>query len=280
MTFDTDETMKCPQNKKKPIFQVVRGMVLHIFAGAFIGYFVLHPVSMYIIFSCEKRGLSFMHVLTMSFSRHHVMMALYFVLMGVVFGALYGIYSHRITRLLDKVNTLAITDSLTGICNRRYFFERLTIELERSRRYNRKMHMLMIDIDDFKDYNDQHGHQQGDTMLREFAQQIKLSIRSTDLVARYGGEEFVVIMPESETEQAVHLAERLRIQIEGFMRSYGASAETWFTISVGIAGFPDHGTDVDALLRKADIALYNAKKAGKNTICVSGQDPVRVPPVS
>ena len=255
---------------------MLRSIAAHIFAGAIIGYFVLHPVSMYIIYSFEKRGLSFMHIFMMSFSRHHIMMALYFVLLGIAFGVLYGVYSQRTARLLDKVNTLAITDSLTGICNRRYFFERLTAELERSRRYNRTMHVLMIDIDDFKDYNDQHGHQQGDRMLREFAQQIKQHIRSTDLVARYGGEEFVVIMPEAESEQAVHLAERLRIQIETFMRSYSAADEKWFTISVGIAGFPEHGTDVDALLRRADIALYNAKKSGKNTICVSGREPIKI----
>ncbi len=272
--------MKCPQENKKPILYVLRSMVVHIFAGALIGYFVLHPVSMYIIYDFEHRNMSFFQVLMMSFSRHHLMMAMYFVLLGIVFGVLYGIYSYRITRLLDKVNTLAVTDSLTGVCNRRYFFEQLAIELERSRRYNHKTHILMIDIDDFKDYNDQHGHQQGDRMLREFAQQIKQQIRSTDMLARYGGEEFVVIMPESETEQAMHLAERLRIQIETFMRTHSQSHEQLFTISAGIAGFPDHGRDVDALLRRADIALYNAKKAGKNTICVSGQEPISVATIS
>lgn len=253
---------------------MIKGMIAHVFAGALIGYVVLHPVSMYIIYDFEHRDMSFVQVLMMSFSRHHLMMAMYFVLLGVAFGVLYGIYSQRITRLLDKVNTLAITDGLTGICNRRYFFERLESELERSRRYNRRIHILMVDIDDFKDYNDQHGHQQGDRVLRDFAQYLQQQVRSTDLVARYGGEEFVILMPESETEEAVQLAERLRMQIEAFMRSYSKSHKTWFTISVGIAGFPDHGTDVDALLRRADIALYNAKKAGKNTICVSGREPV------
>ena len=272
--------MKYDQDAERMGWQTIRGMIAHMFTGALIGYFVLHPVSMYIIYDFEHRNMSFFQVLMMSFSRHHLMMAMYFVLLGTVFGLLYGIYSQRITRLLDRVNTLAITDSLTGICNRRYFFERLASELERSRRYNRKTHILMIDIDDFKDYNDQHGHQQGDRMLREFAQQIKQYIRSTDLLARYGGEEFVVIMPESETEQAVHMAERLRIQIETFMRTHSQSHEQWFTISVGISGFPDHGRDVDALLRRADIALYNAKKAGKNTICVSGQEPVHIATVS
>lgn len=268
--------MKRQQRERRLVFQSIRGMLAHVLAGALIGYFVLHPVSMYIIFSNEKRGLSFMHVLTMSFSRHHLMMALYFVLLGVAFGIVYGLYNQRIERLLEKVNTLAITDSLTGICNRRHFFERLVSELDRSRRYGRTLHILMIDIDDFKEYNDQHGHQQGDAVLREFAQQIKEHIRSTDLVARYGGEEFVVIMPESVTEQAVLLAERLRIQIKNFMRTYGEQDDRQYTISIGIAGYPDHGSDVDSLLRKADIGLYHAKRAGKDTICVSDRGPVDV----
>ncbi len=195
-------------------------------------------------------------------------------------------------RLYRAVQEQAITDGLTGLFNHRHFYERLGQEIARARRYEDPVALLMIDIDDFKSYNDRFGHVMGDEVLRGVAEILTTQLRrGVDLAARYGGEEFAVILPNtsiaaaparggrprSETGDgapprdlpgdAVTVAERIRQQVEtGSLLAKGRTGR--ITVSVGVAAFPVPAGDIDHLVRYADEALYAAKRAGKNRIRV------------
>ncbi|GEM_PF-2779240 len=162
---------------------------------------------------------------------------------------------------------MANTDGLTGLANHRYFYERLTQEVERSKRYGRSFALAMIDLDGLKAYNDTHGHLAGDSLIQDTAKRIKLGLRSSDFAARYGGDEFTVVLPETDTENAQKSVERIRGFFEGEPASdkNGASA-VLPTVSIGLAMFPDHGNDAMALLKSADDALYVSKIEGRNRV--------------
>jgi len=235
-------------------------------AGALTGYFILHPASMFIhqYFRTQDRDLTF---LIMAFSKTHLPMALYFVILGTLVGVLFGIYPQIISGLLSRIQILSVTDYLTGIYNRRYLFDKLAEELNRSSRYQRKLSLLMLDIDHFKNYNDNHGHQQGDYLLKELAQLLTRSIRKPDFVARYGGEEFVVVAPETDKEQGVKLAEKIKMAIEEYpFKMKESQPNGRITVSVGVVEFPEGGSNADELVGKADVALYLAKDMGRNKI--------------
>lgn len=168
--------------------------------------------------------------------------------------------------LYETVEELAITDSLTGLCTRRYFFERLNEELNRSKRHGFKTAFLMLDIDDFKKCNDTYGHLVGDVVLKEIARIIKESVREIDLVARYGGEEFSVILPETDKKGAMLAADRIRKKVEeNIFKAYDENLK--ISLSGGVAVCPEDGESADDIVEKADKALYNAKSSGKNIIC-------------
>lgn len=235
-------------------------------AGALTGYFILHPASMFIhqYFRTQDRDLTF---LMMAFSKAHLPMALYFVILGTMVGVLFGIYPQIISGLLSRIQILSVTDYLTGIYNRRYLFERLAEELNRSSRYQRKLSLLMLDIDHFKNYNDNHGHQQGDYLLKELAQLLTISIRQPDFVARYGGEEFVVVAPETDKQQGVKLAEKIKNAIEEYPFKLRESQPNGrITVSIGVVEFPEGGSNADELVGKADVALYLAKDMGRDKV--------------
>jgi len=173
-----------------------------------------------------------------------------------------------IQRANERLEVLATTDGLTGVYNRRLFRERFVEEFERSRRYSLPLGFLIFDIDGFKEINDNHGHLQGDSVLREMAGiALKLG-RKSDLVARYGGEEFAVIMPQTDLAGAVAHARRLRETLSNHAYK-GMPAGRAVTVSVGVAVL-DHETmlDCEALIRAADGALYEAKRAGKNQVAI------------
>ncbi|NEO58603.1 MAG: diguanylate cyclase [Okeania sp. SIO3B5] len=178
---------------------------------------------------------------------------------------------HRLEKLNQELEKMAYVDSLTGICNRRHFEEKLDQEWKRLRRDNTSMSIIMVDIDYFKPYNDTYGHQRGDKCLQQVAQTISAAVkRSGDFVARYGGEEFVVVLPNTPIEGALKVAEDIRTQIEALRIPHTASAVSkWVTSSLGVANSrccTDSNPEI--LLETADMALYNAKNAGRNQVYI------------
>lgn len=173
-------------------------------------------------------------------------------------------------RLRDNVQLsieMAITDGLTGLFNRRYMETHLSALVEQAAARSKPIALLILDIDYFKSVNDGHGHDAGDDVLREFSLRIRKSIRNIDLACRYGGEEFVVVMPETDMGVATMVAERLRRRIasEPFAIQNG-TRELAVTISVGIAALGLAPDDAAAMLKRADQALYRAKRDGRNRV--------------
>lgn len=164
----------------------------------------------------------------------------------------------------EELKKQSITDHLTGLLNRRYLHERLEEELSRSSRYERRLSLLMVDLDGFKYYNDTYGHLLGDKILKIIAEAIVKSVRSVDLVSRYGGDEFMVILPETDVASAVTIAERLRNDIA--TTALPARPSSFVTASIGVVCYPEHGTSTEQLLVNVDKALYGAKNRGKNRI--------------
>ena len=162
---------------------------------------------------------------------------------------------------------MSITDPLTGLLNRRYLEERLTEELNRSSRYNYPMSCLMIDIDDFKKYNDRNGHQAGDVALKITAHSLKAALRSADVACRYGGEEFCVLLPQTSISEAGVIAERMRQRVAETDYPFGKSQPMGtVSISIGISTLAKNIDTAERVIAAADRALYHAKAEGKNRI--------------
>jgi diguanylate cyclase (GGDEF)-like protein len=167
---------------------------------------------------------------------------------------------------------LSNTDHLTGLFNRRFLMEVLDKEVQRARRKDGQVALLLLDIDHFKRINDTYGHMQGDVVLQKVAIHIQKELRSYDIAARYGGEEFVAVLPDTSLKEAFNVAERIRLSVKG-MRFAGSLSNEFVTASLGIALFPSPCfDDIDGLLRAADEALYKAKEQGRNRVVIS--DPV------
>ena len=167
--------------------------------------------------------------------------------------------------LYETVESLAITDGLTGLYGRRYFVSRLEEEIVRSKTHDLKFSFLMGDIDFFKACNDTYGHLVGDAVLKEIARLIKETVREVDLVARYGGEEFGVILPETKKDGGVRVAERIRRKIEEHVfRAYDETLK--ITISIGVSAYSDDAEEAAALIDSADKAMYRAKSDGRNLV--------------
>lgn len=161
---------------------------------------------------------------------------------------------------------LATHDGLTGLLNHREFQRRLQIEVERARRYQHPLSLLMIDIDHFKKFNDTYGHQSGDIVLRVLAEQMRQGVRTVDYSARYGGEEFAIILPEMPASSAIAVAERLRKSIASQSTALDRGQTVNITVSIGVATFPEDADSNDKLIAAADRALYAAKSAGRNRV--------------
>jgi diguanylate cyclase (GGDEF)-like protein len=200
-------------------------------------------------------------------------------------GDLTYVFNHMVGRLresrqqLDAVNEtlrqrneelerLSASDSLTGLSNRRILTQRLSEELLRSQRQNHSFTVVMLDVDDFKKYNDAQGHPQGDEVLKRVANILRTSTRAGDCTARYGGDEFAVLLSGKGAEAALQLAERVRERVteEEFLAGR-------ITISAGIAEFPDHGHTAEAVISSADEALYQAKREGRNRVVCAQKTP-------
>jgi diguanylate cyclase (GGDEF)-like protein len=206
--------------------------------------------------------------------------------------ALIGTYLMGVIRdRQTELEHLGVRDGLTGLYNRRYFFHRLRGEIERCKRYGRCLSLMMIDVDDFKRFNDTYGHLEGDYVLKAVGRILGTSIRRSDAVptyeldipCRYGGEEFAIILPETEAQAAIGVAERLRdlvIAEAAFataerIRSRVARADIHgrnVTVSVGLSTYPGHGETADGLVSSADDALYRAKERGKNRVVLASPE--------
>ena len=207
-----------------------------------------------------------------------------------------GVSAHIMGRIRETeraLNQSVITDPLTGLYNRKYFYLRLNSELQRVKRYGGIFSLLMLDIDDFKSINDNYGHLMGDLFLQEISKIIRKSIRrdekypkyDLDVPCRVGGEEFAIILPEASSTQASAAAERLRERIEicGTRNVVGEiqkKTETVnlrgvsVTVSIGVASFPEDGNNVDSLFRSADAAMYIAKRRGKNRVSTKEREEI------
>lgn len=171
------------------------------------------------------------------------------------------------SRLYKLTKTLAVTDELTGIANYRSLQNRLEDEVERSKRFGKKLSLLMLDVDDFKAFNDRYGHVAGDVALADIARALQSAVRDVDLVARYGGEEFSIVLPETDAAGAFVAAEKVREAVsESVLRGPEGEKCTAVTVSIGLATYPTHAHDREGLLREADDALYQAKCGGKNRV--------------
>ncbi|MDQ3820653.1 MAG: GGDEF domain-containing protein, partial [Acidobacteriota bacterium] len=167
---------------------------------------------------------------------------------------------------IAEAERLSQTDDLTKLHNARYLRQYLLSEVRRARRYGSSVAALFFDLDDFKRVNDVHGHLVGSHVLMEMATIILSSVRDTDVVARYGGDEFVVILPESNIEQAELVAERMRAKIERNLFTGGRGLRLRLTASFGVATFPASAQSPQQLVANADAAMYEAKAAGKNCV--------------
>jgi len=179
-------------------------------------------------------------------------------------------YNDLLRQSLNRTITMAVTDSLTGLHNRRYLDTHMPVLLTRAMGRERPLSVIMLDFDHFKRINDQYGHDAGDDVLREFATRLRKNIRGMDLMCRYGGEEFVVVLPDSDVGAAKAVAERIRMAVSDtpFVVTNGKHRVN-LTISMGIAGLRLVGDSADALFSRTDAALYQAKKAGRNRIVSS-----------
>lgn len=179
-------------------------------------------------------------------------------------------YNDRLRTSVSQSFRMAVTDPLTGLHNRRYLDAHLPKLLARAVARRRPLSVMMADIDRFKTINDRWGHSSGDDVLREFADRLRQNIRGIDLICRFGGEEFVVVMPDTEHDMAEMVAERLRVAIasEPFTVDGGKNAIA-VTTSVGVVGCANGNDDPADLIKRADIALYDAKSKGRNRVVAS-----------
>lgn len=177
-------------------------------------------------------------------------------------------YLEHLYECNQKALGLAIIDPLTGLFNQSYFMHYLELEIDKSIHQRRLLGLLLFDLDNFKKYNDTYGHPVGDRILKAVARLVKESIRPVDLCARYGGEEFAIVMPCIEVEEALGMAESLRIAVS--MEALGIEGQEdvpAITASFGLGFCPVNGTSVVELIQKADESLYRAKNSGKNRVC-------------
>jgi len=173
--------------------------------------------------------------------------------------------------LRSKLENQSIRDSLTGLFNRHFMEITMEREIRRATRRENSMAVLMIDADNFKQFNDTFGHKAGDTVLRSIADRFLTSVRSEDIVCRYGGEEFVIILPDITSEKAAERAEQIRESVSRLRVTENGNTLGAVTISIGVAVFPQDGRTIEVLLQASDRSLYAAKKYGRNQVVFASE---------
>ncbi len=179
------------------------------------------------------------------------------------------LYQERLRNTVSSAVELAVTDPLTGLHNRRYLDAHLASAVTRAVTTQKPVCVLVFDIDHFKGINDTHGHDAGDDVLTDFAERMRRGVRGIDLVARYGGEEFMLVMPETDSEFARQVAERLRSDVEKVPFTTRSGAQIPVTVSIGLAEWRGVSDTAEALVKRADDALYSAKRSGRNRVVAS-----------
>jgi diguanylate cyclase (GGDEF)-like protein len=169
-------------------------------------------------------------------------------------------------KLWEKLADQSVRDPLTRLFNRRYMEETMQREILRAARKQTKIGVIMADIDHFKQFNDTHGHKAGDELLIKLADLFKSKIRGSDIACRYGGEEFILFLPESSAEETYKRAEYLREEVKNLKVYFHEQLLPSITLSLGITTYPDHGIELNDLIREADIALYKAKEQGRDRV--------------
>jgi len=246
-------------------------------AGGLTGYFIIHPwVMMTAHLMFRPRLKSYFSIVDIIFAEFARAFSLEMLPWGLAFAmissftaAFYGRSRQAIAALRaseQRFKEMSITDELTGLHNSRHFFKRIKAEVERTDRYSHPLTLLILDLDNFKQYNDTFGHLAGDRVLAETGNIIRKSIRSTDSAYRYGGEEFAVILPESGGQEALYFAERIRKSFVSQAMSAHKDADLRVTVSIGVAQYLA-GEKISAFIKRADRNMYAAKNAGKNRIC-------------
>ncbi|MGB9768589.1 MAG: diguanylate cyclase [Dictyoglomus turgidum] len=183
-------------------------------------------------------------------------------------GVIYEILRSQISaaiqgaKICEELNRLAITDPLTQLFNRRYIEEELRKEIERSKRYSRPLSVMVLDLDNFKIINDILGHQYGDEVLKKIGENLKKSCRKVDTVGRFGGDEFVIILPETNLEKSIKVANKIIKNLEKMEIKFPNGEKIYISISIGIASYPETSKDPEKILSLADSAMYNAKRLG------------------
>jgi diguanylate cyclase (GGDEF)-like protein len=244
--------------------------------GGLIGFFVIHPcvmVTAHLMFqSGPESNYSIAAIIFLEFSRIFSFQMLPWGLSFAFVSALSGLFfgrNRQATRALqeseERFRKLSITDDLTGIYNSRHFFKQLKNEIDRTNRYEHPLSLLILDLDNFKNYNDHHGHVAGDEVLAKIGKILRNSLRKTDSAYRYGGEEFTVILPETGGNEAGHFAERIRQSIEKHAFANRGDRSLSVTASIGIAQYKP-GEEISAFIKSADENMYTAKKQGKNRV--------------
>ncbi len=175
-------------------------------------------------------------------------------------------YNEKLRDSVQATIEMAVTDSLTGLNNRRYFDTHLQGMFEKAVGRKKPISLIMCDIDHFKSVNDQHGHDVGDEVIREFARRIRKNVRNLDLACRYGGEEFAVVMPDTDIALARIVAERIRSEVAAHPFIIAGRATLPVTVSLGVSCIDGEGDTPEKLLKRADVALYHAKRAGRNQV--------------
>lgn len=176
--------------------------------------------------------------------------------------------NHSLRRAFEREQIASRTDALTGVFNRRYFFELLEYEFAASQRYNRPLSLVMFDVDYLKKINDTYGHQAGDEMLRKTTQVVGNELRDSDVLSRYGGDEFVILLSNSDEHEAAKVLQRIHSKIRAAQMVWGEH-QLGITISAGIASMHSDVENADQLVNLADQALYKAKNAGRNQMSIS-----------
>jgi len=244
-------------------------LITAIVLSIIIGLFTLHSYTAFASLSLclgLLSGYIVSSVLLLNYLNLWVDMIFVILAVFLTFVFAYVIKFKNKAKDFEHTYKLATTDSMTGLYNHRFFQDQMVMQIENAKRYNAKFSLLLIDIDFFKKFNDNYGHQAGDAVLKQVSELLKKSVRTADIVARYGGEEMVIILPSNDFEHAFAAAEKICNKVAQTPFHLNAKVTKNVTISLGVATFPDNGQTPAELIEHADKGLYKAKETGRNKV--------------